>query len=154
MYLFSREYIKNNVLLPSVYILLHVFVYVKEKILINKVIYYTVKICYLYTLYVKVRWERERDPLCSTITHQCFSYYDPISVLEFLNFSTTFVYEYITRMACLLCWLQGEWWRELKKHAPENSHENQPLPQSPSDLCAVWGVSNRCHDHCGMPPFL
>lgn len=40
---------------------------------IKRVIYYTVKIGFLYTLYIKLRWERERDPFRSTITHQCFS---------------------------------------------------------------------------------
>lgn len=137
------------------YILLHVFVYVKEK-KIKRVIYYTVKIGFLYTLYIKLRWERERETLSVVqLRTSAFPFYDPISVLEFLNFSTTtFVYEYITRMACWLCWLQGEWWRELKKHAPETSHENQPLPQSPSDLCPLWGLPDWCYDHCWMPPFL
>lgn len=51
----SREYIKNNVPYRSYYILLHVFdVYVKKK-KIKRVIYYTVKIGFLYTLYIKLR---------------------------------------------------------------------------------------------------
>lgn len=129
------------------------YMWMRKKI--NRVIYYTVKIGFLYTLYIKRRWERERDPFRSTITHQCFSLLRSHFSARIFKFSTTtFVYEYITRMACWLCWLQGEWWRELKKHAPETSHENQPLPQSPSDLCPMWGLPDWCYDHCWMPPFL
>lgn len=111
---------------------------------------------FVYTVHKTSLRERERETLSVVqLRTSAFPFYDPISVLEFLNFSTTtFVYEYITRMACWLCWLQGEWWRELKKHAPETSHENQPLPQSPSDLCPLWGLPDWCYDHCWMPSFL
>lgn len=70
LYVYILRIMYLNVL--NYYILLHVFVYVKEK-KIKRVIYYTVKIGFLYTLYIKLRWERERDLFRSTITHQCFS---------------------------------------------------------------------------------
>lgn len=98
----SREYIKNNVPQRSYYILLHVFVYVKEKKNKEGHILYSQNRFFVYTVHKTSLRERERETLSVVqLRTSAFPFYDPISVLEILNFSTTtFVYEYITRMAC------------------------------------------------------